>query len=76
MELQQSKTQLALVKPFEFGAAALVLLLVIYFGVVGLISGVDFAIEQFAKFWYFIVPLALGFGILMSIHTHKQLVKT
>jgi Cu+-exporting ATPase len=49
-----------------------VLLLAVYFGVVGLISGMDFALEQFGKYWYFIVPLALGFGIQVGLFTHLK----
>jgi len=40
-------------------SARFVLLLAINFAVVSLISGVDFTLEQFAKFWYFFVSLAL-----------------
>ncbi|HSM98603.1 MAG TPA: hypothetical protein VLS47_06265, partial [Gallionella sp.] len=42
------------------------------FGVVGLISGMDFALEQLAGFWYFIVPLALGFGIQVGLYTYLK----
>lgn len=59
-------------KPLQFGIAALVLLLAIYFGVVSLISGMGFALEQFAKFWYFIVPLALGFGVQAGLYTYLR----
>lgn len=59
-------------KPLQFGTGAFVLLLSIYFGVVGLISGMDFALEQFAMFWYFIVPLAMGFGIQVGLYTHLK----
>ena len=48
------------------------LLLAIYFGVVSLISGMGFAFEQFATFWYFIVPLALGFGIQVGLYTYLK----
>jgi len=61
-----------IVRPIQFGIGAIVLLLIIYFGVVSLISGVDFAFEQFAKFWYFIVPLALGFGIQVGLYTYLK----
>jgi Cu+-exporting ATPase len=61
--------------PLQFGAGACALLLAVYFGVVGLISGMDFALDQFAKYWYFIVPLALGFGLQVGLYTHlKRLV--
>lgn len=63
---------IAFVKPLEFGAVALALLLSIYFSVVGLISGMDFAFDQFAKYWYFILPLALGFGIQVGLYTRLK----
>ncbi|WP_435626493.1 hypothetical protein [Candidatus Ferrigenium straubiae] len=73
MAYRKSETaQLAFIRPAQFGAAALVLLLAVYFGVVSLISGVDFAFEQFAKFWYFIVLLALGFGIQVGLYTYLR----
>lgn len=76
MAYQQSEAaQLTFIRPLQFGAGALVLLLAIYFGVVSLISGVEFALEQFSTFWYFIVPLALGFGIQVGLYTYlKKLV--
>ncbi|MDP2760561.1 MAG: YHS domain-containing protein [Sideroxyarcus sp.] len=61
--------------PLQYGVGASAVMLAIYFGVVGLISGMDFALEQFAKYWYFIVLLALGFGIQVGLFTHlKRLV--
>lgn len=64
-----------LVKPICWGSLASVLLLAVYFGAVSLISGWDFASEQFAEFWYFIVALALGFGIQVGLYSHlRQLV--
>jgi len=67
-----TKLATGIARPLQFGMAACVLLLAVYFGVVGLISGMDFALEQFAKFWYFIVPLALGFGIQVGLFTHLK----
>ena len=73
MAFQQSgAAQLVFIRPLQFGAGALVLLLAIYFGVVSLISGMDFALEQFSTFWYFIVPLALGFGIQVGLFTYLK----
>lgn len=69
---QSEAAQLTFIRPIQFGSGALVLLLAIYFGVVSLISGMDFALEQFAKFWYFIVPLALGFGIQVGLYTYLK----
>ena len=61
-----------LAKPFQLGTLAFMLMLAIYFGVVSLISGRSFAIEQFAEFWYFIVALALGFGIQVGLYTYLK----
>lgn len=61
-----------LAKPLQFGLGGTVLLLAIYFGVVSLISGIDFALGQFAKFWYFIVTLAIGFGIQVALYTYLK----
>lgn len=73
MSLQLSEAaQSTLAMPLLFGAGALTLLLAIYFGVVGLISGMSFALEQFATFWYFIVPLAFGFGIQVGLYTYLK----
>lgn len=58
--------------PLRFGMGACVLLLAVYFGVVGLISGAGFAFEQFAKFWYFILPLSAGFGIQVGLYIHLR----
>ena len=69
---QSGAAQLALLMPLQFGAGAFVLLLAIYFGVVSLISGMGFAFEQFATFWYFIVPLALGFGVQVGLYTYLK----
>ncbi|HZW24188.1 MAG TPA: hypothetical protein VFF26_01780 [Gallionella sp.] len=67
--------EMGIAKPLQFGTGAFVLLLAINFGVVGLISGTSFALEQFAKYWYFIVPLALGFGLQVGLFTYlKRLV--
>ena len=58
-----------IIKPLLNGLLGAGLLLVVYFAVVGLISGMSFALEQFARFWYFIVPLAAGFGIQLGLYT-------
>ena len=60
------------VMPLLFGIVAFVLMLAIYFSAVGLISGLDFALEQFAEFQPFIVTLALGFGIQVGLYTYLK----
>ena len=58
--------------PLQYGAGASALMLAVYFGVVGLISGMDFALDQFARYWYFILLLASGFGIQVGLYTHLK----
>lgn len=69
---QHGAVQLTFIGPIQFGTGACVLLLAVYFGVVGLISGMSFALEQFANFWYFIVPLALGFGTQVGLYIYLK----
>lgn len=54
------------------GIIGMAALLGVYFSVVSLISGAAFAWEQFSKFWYFIVSLALGFGIQVSLYSYLK----
>ena len=58
------------------GAAATLALLVVYFGSLALISGWEFTLEQFLAYRYFIVALAVGFGIQVGLFVHlKALVR-
>jgi len=50
------------------GALASGLLLAAYFGAVSLVSGWRFTLEQFAEFWYYVVPLAAGFGVQVALY--------
>jgi len=50
-----------------FGALAFGLLLAAYFGAVSLVSGWRFTVSQFSEFWYYIVPLAAGFGVQVAL---------
>ncbi len=54
------------------GGAATLALLGVYFAVLTLISGWDFATSQFVQFWYFITTLALGFGIQIGLYTYLK----
>lgn len=54
------------------GVLASLALLTIYFLVLTLVSGWQFALEQFFSFWYFIVSLALGFGIQFGLYTYLK----
>jgi len=47
-------------------------LLVVYFVAVSLVSGWEFALDQFSQFWYFIASLAVGFGIQIGLYTYLR----
>jgi len=59
--------QMAIARPSAFGALAFGALLAVYFGALTLVSGWGFTVGQFSDFWYYIVPLALGFGIQVAL---------
>lgn len=60
-------TAIAIARPAGFGAGAFGVLLALYFGALTLISGWSFTLSQFAEFWYYIVPLAAGFGVQVAL---------
>ena len=59
-------------KPILYGILASAILLGVYFAVLTLVSGWGFAQNQFASFWYFIVSLAVGFGIQIGLNIHLR----
>ena len=59
-------------RPIIRGMISSFILLIVYFGVVTLISGWDFAQSQFLQFRYFLVSLALGFGIQIGLYSYLQ----
>ena len=62
-------------KPILYGALASTILLGVYFAVLTLISGWSYAQSQFTDYWYFIVSLAVGFGIQIALYQYiKSLV--
>jgi Cu+-exporting ATPase len=54
------------------GSLASGLLLGVYFGILTLVSGWEFALEQFADFWHFIIALAVGFGVQLGLYTYLR----
>ena len=64
--------QKIILPPVFKGFLAASLLLIFYFSTFTLISGWDFAQSQFAKYWYFIVLLAFGFGIQVGLYTYLK----
>lgn len=59
-----------------YGALAFGLLLAVYFAVLTLVSGWSFTVDQFAQFWYYILPLAAGFGLQVALFVRlRELVR-
>lgn len=54
------------------GFFATALLIGGYFVVLSLVSGFEFAKNQFGEFWYFVVSLALGFGIQVGLYAYLR----
>lgn len=57
-------------KPVLYGILASALLLLVYFAVLTLVSGWNFTIIQFGTYWYFIIILAVGFGIQIALYQY------
>jgi Cu+-exporting ATPase len=62
-----------ILKSIGYGLGATFVLLAVYFLVLTLVSGWSFAQSQFAEFWYFIISLAVGFGVQIALY---QYIKT
>ncbi|MFA5991753.1 MAG: hypothetical protein WC794_05930 [Candidatus Doudnabacteria bacterium] len=63
-------------KSIGWGLAASLTLVGIYFIAVGAISGQNFAAKQFSQYWYFLVTLAIGFGIQIGLYSYlRQAIK-
>jgi Cu+-exporting ATPase len=60
------------VKPMRSGVLAFALLLGAYFIVLTLVSGWEFARTQFAAYWYFVVALAVGFGVQIGLYSYLR----
>ena len=65
-----------IVKSIFYGTVAGVILLGLYFAILTLISGWNFAQSQFYSFWYFIISLSAGFGMQVGLYAYlKNLIK-
>ena len=58
------------------GIGAALALLGLYFGVLTLVSGWDFTLEQFLTYRYFVIALAAGFGIQVGLFVHLKALVT
>ena len=63
-----------MIKALLNGVLATTVLLIVYFTVVSLVSGWTFAEAQFRQFWYFVVTLAVGFGIQVGLYSYLKLI--
>lgn len=57
-----------LIKSIASGVGAALAMLAVYFSVLTFVSGWNFAQSQFAIYWYFIIGLAVGFGIQIALY--------
>jgi Cu+-exporting ATPase len=55
-------------KPISYGITAAAVLLAVYFVILTLVSGWEFTLDQFVQYWYFIVTLAVGFGVQIAMY--------
>lgn len=60
------------IKAIAGGALACIAMLGAYFVILTLISGLSFALSQFADFWPYIVALAVGFGGQVGLYLHLK----
>ncbi|UCF76281.1 MAG: hypothetical protein JSU71_02950 [Betaproteobacteria bacterium] len=60
------------VRSASYGMLAFGLLLGAYFGLLTLISGWQFTLEQFYQFWIYLVLLAGGFGLQVALFTRLR----
>ncbi|MBI2052460.1 MAG: hypothetical protein HYT38_02150 [Candidatus Sungbacteria bacterium] len=61
-----------ILKPILYGILATGFLLGVYFTILALVSGWNFAQDQFSQFWYFVVSLAIGFGVQIGLYTYLR----
>lgn len=55
-----------------YGLVGTAALLAVYFSVLTLVSGWSFAADQFFRFWYFVISLAVGFGIQIGLYAYLK----
>jgi len=59
-------------KAAQMGLLAAAALLGVYFGLLTLVSGWAFTLEQFALFWPYVVALAAGFGLQVALFVYLR----
>lgn len=61
-----------ILKAAQLGILALAVLLGVYFGLLTLVSGWEFTLEQFGLYWPYIVALAVGFGVQVGLFVYLR----
>ncbi len=56
--------------PAMIGAIATLSLMTLYLIILTLFNSFSHAVEEFAKWWYFLIPIATGFGIQVGLYSH------
>lgn len=59
-------------KAAQLGILALAVLFGVYFGLLTLVSGWEFTLEQFGLYWPYIVALAVGFGVQVGLFVYLR----
>lgn len=59
-------------KPLLFGTTAFLAMLAVYFGVLTLVSGWDFTLSEFVRFWPYVAALTLGFGFQIGLYVYLK----
>ena len=59
-------------KPVLFGVLASLIMLSIYFGVLTPISGWDYTVTEFARFWPYLIALSAGFGLQIGLYVYLR----
>ena len=57
---------------FLYGVAGTTALLGVYFLILTAVSDWEFTLSQFFDFWYFVVSLAVGFGIQIGLYSYLR----
>jgi hypothetical protein len=70
--VESNGTVTSILKPLALGTLAFLIMLSVYFGVLTLVSGCGFTVSQFTQYWYYVLPLALGFGVQISLYVYLR----
>lgn len=54
------------------GIVATLILLSVYIAIVSLVSGWNFMLIQLQTYWYFVISLAVGFGIQVGLYSYLK----